>query len=94
MLGYRFQALVTSRPRKTHAPLAVWRDYNGRADCENGIKELRGGFALPTLCLENFWAREAALSLATLTYNLPVLFQRHFGQRQSFLSSATTIICQ
>jgi hypothetical protein len=43
------------------------------------IKELREGFALPTLCLENFWATEAALSLAVVTYNLTVLFQRHLG---------------
>ncbi len=38
--GYLFQALVTSVP-PTEAPLAVWRDYNGRADCENVIKELQ-----------------------------------------------------
>ena len=77
--GYRFQALVTSLPATTHPPLMVWRYYNGRADCENVIKELREGFALPTLCLEKFWASEAALSLATVTYNLSVLFQRHLG---------------
>ena len=80
--GYRFQALVTSLPRAIHPPLAVWRYYNGRADCENVIKELREGFALPTLGLEKFWASEAALSLATLTYNLTVLFQRHLGWQQ------------
>lgn len=80
--GYRFQALVTSLLATTHPPLAVWRYYNGRSDCENVIKELREGFALPTLCLENFWATEAALSLATLTYNLSVLFQRHLGWQQ------------
>ena len=80
--GWRFQALVTSLPRTTHAPVAVWRYYNGRADCENVIKELREGFALPTLCLEKFWATEAALSLAVLTYNLTVLFQRHLGWQQ------------
>jgi hypothetical protein len=80
--GYRFQALVTSLPATTHAPLAVWRYYNGRSDCENVIKELREGFALPSLCLEKFWATEAALSLATLTYNLSVLFQRHLGWQQ------------
>ena len=77
--GYRFQALVTSWPGASHPPLAVWRHYNGRADCENVIKELREGFALPTLCLENFWATEAAMSLAVVTYNLTVLFQRHLG---------------
>jgi len=68
--GYRFQALVTSLPVATHPPLSVWRYYNGRADCENVIKELREGFALPTICLDSFWATEAALVLATLTYNL------------------------
>jgi hypothetical protein len=80
--GYRFQALVTSLSATTHPPLAVWRYYNGRADCENVIKELREGFALPTLCLEKFWATEAALNLAALTYNLSVLFQRHLGWQQ------------
>ena len=80
--GYRFQALVTSLPAASHPPLAVWRYYNGRADCENVIKELREGFALPTLCLEKFWATEAALSLAALTYNLTVLFQLHLGWQQ------------
>jgi len=76
--GYLFQALVTSLPT-TVSPLAVWRDYNGRSDCENVIKELQQGFALPTLCLRSFWATEAALSLATLAYNLTVLFQRALG---------------
>ncbi len=76
--GYVFQALVTSLPA-TVPPLTVWREYNGRADCENVIKELQQGFALPTLCLASFWATEAALCLATLTYNLTVLFQRHLG---------------
>lgn len=80
--GYRFQALVTSLPAARHPPLEVWRHYNGRADCENVIKELREGFALPTLCLEKFWSTEAALSLAALTYNLTVLFQRHLGWQQ------------
>jgi hypothetical protein len=80
--GYRFQALVTRQPRAPHSPLAVWRYYHGRADCENVIKELQTGFALPTLCLEQFWATEAALSLASLTYNLTVLFQWQLGWQQ------------
>jgi len=76
--GYLFQALVTSLPASA-SPLAVWRYYNGRADCENVIKELQSGFALGSLCLTSFWATEAALALAVLTYNLTVLFQRHLG---------------
>jgi hypothetical protein len=79
--GYVFQALVTSLPT-SETPLQVWRYYNGRADCENVIHELQAGFALTTLCLHSFWATEAALSLATLTYNLTVLFERHLGWQQ------------
>lgn len=80
--GYRFQALVTSLSANTHPPLQVWRYYNGRADCENVIKELQTGYALTGLCLEKFWASEAALSLATLTYNLVQLFEQHLGWRE------------
>ena len=36
-------------------------------------------FALPDLCLQKFWGTEAALSLAVMSYNLCVLFQRHLG---------------
>ncbi len=80
--GYHFQALVTSLPTTLQPGLALWRYYNGRADCENVIKELQQGFGLTTLCLRSFWATEAALSLAALTYNLTVLFQRHLGWQQ------------
>jgi hypothetical protein len=76
--GYAYQALVTSLPSNV-APIEVWRDYNGRAGIENVIKELVYGFALPKLCCKSFWATEAALSLAVLTYNLSVLFARHLG---------------
>jgi hypothetical protein len=76
--GYMFQALVTSLPASV-PPIEVWRDYNGRAGIENVIKELDYGFALPSLCCKSFWATEAALSLAVLTYNLSVLFARHLG---------------
>ncbi len=76
--GYGYQALVTSLPPSV-APIEVWRDYNGRAGVENVIKELVHGFGLPKLCCQSFWATEAALSLAVLTYNLSVLFARHLG---------------
>ena len=34
--GYRFQALVTSLPTASHAPLAVWRYYNGLPERDQG----------------------------------------------------------
>jgi hypothetical protein len=79
--GYAFQALVTSLPASVK-PIEVWRDYNGRAGCENVIKELDACFGLPQLCLKKFWSTEAALSLAVLSYNLCVLFQRHLGWQE------------
>ncbi|MBO0783498.1 MAG: IS1380 family transposase [Ktedonobacteraceae bacterium] len=76
--GYVFQVLVTSLPLSV-PPIEVWRKYNGRAGSESVIKELNQSFALPQICLEKFYATEAAMSLAVLTYNLCVLFQRHLG---------------
>lgn len=75
MKGYRFQALVSSLPAATHPPLRC----GVITPIVSVIKELWEGFALPTLCLEQFWATEAVLSLAMLTYNLSVLFQGYLG---------------
>ncbi|MGH7144067.1 MAG: IS1380 family transposase [Planctomycetota bacterium] len=76
--GYLYQVLVTNLPR-TVPPLAVWRDYNGRAACENVIKELDAGYGLPQLVCHDFWATEAALSFGVLAHNLIVLFERKLG---------------
>jgi hypothetical protein len=76
--GYLYQALVTNLPASVR-PIAVWREYNGRAGCEEVIKQLDADFGLPQLCLEKFWSTEAALSLAIVSYNLCVLFQRRLG---------------
>jgi hypothetical protein len=79
--GYAHQVLVTSLG-PTVGPLQVWRTYNGRAGSENVIRELDECFALPQICLEKFYATEAALSLAVLSYNLCVLFQRYLGWQE------------
>lgn len=76
--GYLYQVLVTNLPLTVGA-LEVWRRYNGRAGSENIIRELDECFALPQISLKNFYATEAALSLAVLSYNLCVLFQSHVG---------------
>jgi hypothetical protein len=72
--GYKFQALLTNLP-STVEPLAVWRRYNGRADIENRIKELTHQYGLKSFCCRQFWATEAALSLAIIGANLVRLFQ-------------------
>ena len=57
----------------------MWREYNGRAGCEEVIKQLDADFGLPQLCLKKFWGTEAALSLAIVSYNRCGLFQRRLG---------------
>lgn len=76
--GYLYQGLVTNLPR-SQRPLTVWREYNGRAACENIIKELDAGYGLPELACRDFWGTEAALSLGVLAHNLIVLFERKLG---------------
>jgi len=76
--GYLYQALVTNLPREVK-PLAVWREYNGRAACEGVIKELDAGYGLPQLACQSFWATEAVLSFGVLAHNLVVLFEHKLG---------------
>ena len=80
--GYLYQGLVTNLPRM-QKPLAVWREYNGRAACENIIKELDAGYGLPELACKDFWGTEAALSLGVLAHNLIVLFERKLGWQEA-----------
>ena len=77
--GYRFQALVTCLPQSTHPPRRGWRYYTGWAVCENVNKELQTEFAMACLGVVPFWASEAALSLASLAYNLVVGVARQLG---------------
>jgi hypothetical protein len=76
--GYQYQALLTNLPDEVGA-LKVWSEYNGRAGIENVIKELKGGFGLAGFCCRKFFATEAALSMAVITYNLYQLFALKIG---------------
>lgn len=87
--GYLFQALVTNQRASATTPIALWRDYNKRAGCECVIKELDAGFALPKLILSKFWASEAALSLAVISYNLVVLFEQKLGWQENRVTVGT-----
>ena len=71
--GYQYQALLTNLGDEVNA-VDIWRDYNGRTQMENVIKELKNGFGLPGFCCHKFFATEAVLSLAVFTYNLYQLF--------------------
>jgi len=80
--GYLYQGLVSNLPL-TEKPLALWREYNGRAACEGIIKELDASYGLPDLACKDFWGTEAVLSLGVLAHNLIVLFERKLGWQQA-----------
>ena len=71
--GYTFRVFVTSH---TAVPEEIWRDYNGRADMEKRICELKQDLAADDFCLQEFYATEAAFQAVLLLFNLLGEFQR------------------
>jgi Transposase DDE domain group 1 len=71
--GYTFRVFVTS---SAEAPEEIWRDYNGRADMENRIAELKHDLGADGFCLKEFFATEAAFRAVLLLFNLLAEFQR------------------
>ncbi|MEP0773397.1 MAG: IS1380 family transposase [Acidobacteriota bacterium] len=57
-------------------PEEVWRFYNGRADSEKGIKELKQDYSVHGFCLQSFFGTEAVFRLICLLFNLMHLFKR------------------
>lgn len=74
--GYTFRIFATS---SIAAPLEIWRDYNGRADMENRIAELKHDLGADGFCLKQFFATEAAFRSVLLLFNLLAEFQRAAG---------------
>lgn len=85
--GWRYGAMLTDL---TLPALEVWRTYRGRADCENRIKELKADFGLDSFVLRDFWATEAALGVAMLSYNLMSVF-RHTVMRERVHNTLSTL---
>ena len=70
---WRYGAMVTTLKLPA---LKIWRSYQGRANCENRIKELKADFGLDSFNVNDFYATEAALGFAMLAYNLMSLFRQ------------------
>jgi hypothetical protein len=69
---YRYSAYVTNMDL---APAEIWRLYRQRADSENRIKELKEDFGFDSFNLKDFYATEAALTVAMFAYNIMSLFR-------------------
>lgn len=66
---YRYGAMVTND--ETLPPVCVWRAYRPRANIENIIKELKGGYGWDDFNVNGFWGTEACMLLiGMVAYNL------------------------
>lgn len=84
---YRYTAYITNLKL---AAVEVWRLYRGRADAENRIKELKYDFGFDSFNMQNFYATEAALTMAMIAYNLMALFRQFIIQSKT-QSTLTTL---
>ena len=69
---WRYQAVVTSMDGQ---PEALWRFYNGRADCERVFRTARQALGMGNLVSQRFRANEVAFMLRLLAMNLDLRFQ-------------------
>ena len=83
---YVYHVLVTNMDLK---PEQVLEFYNGRADCENRIKELKYDFAAGGFCLQSFFGTEATFRLICFLFNLmAILSDQLLGNPAHRLSTA------
>ena len=69
---YRYSCFVTD----LYPPAKIIYDsYNGRADSENRIKELKNDFSIDVFVTNNFWETEACGNFIILAYNFMSLFR-------------------
>jgi hypothetical protein len=71
--GYTYRVLVTNVVADGEA---VWRRYNGRADMENRIKELKEDLFADKFCMKRFFSTEAAFRSVLFLFNLLSEFGR------------------
>ena len=84
---YRYSVYVTNLDLPERE---MWNVYNGRADCENRIKELKQDFGLESFCLQDFWGTEASFRFIIVAYNLLSLF-RHQALNEGKTATMKTL---
>jgi hypothetical protein len=71
--GYTYRVLVTNR---TESPAILWREYDGRAQVELRLRELKDDLNVDGFALQSFFGCEAAFLSIICLYNLLGEFQR------------------
>lgn len=69
---YTVHGVITSL---TDPPEDVWRFYNGRADSENRLKELKYDYGADGFCLQSFFGTEAVFRLLCVLFNILASFK-------------------
>lgn len=62
--------------------IEIWKQYKGRADAENRIKELKEDFGVEGFCMDSFCATQTAMRFTMMAYNLISLFRQLTHQKQ------------
>ena len=70
--NYRYRAWVTNL---SLSPRGIWHFYDGRAEIEPRIRELREEYALRNIPTSSFAANDLYLEIIRLAYNLVTYFQ-------------------
>ncbi len=71
--GYRYTCYVTSLGI---GAADVWRQYRGRANCENRIKELKYDYGLDKMNQASFDGTEASMGFMSKAYNFMSLLRQ------------------
>jgi len=84
--AYRYSCLITNMDLPA---VVIWRNYRGRANAENRIKELKYDFGLESFNMNEFYATEAALNFVMIAYNMMSLFKHVVikGDKYNMLST-------
>ena len=85
--NYRYSAYFTTQDC---GAIDVWRNYRGRGDAENRIKELKNDFGVDSFVLNDVYATEAALQFTMIAYNLMSLF-RHLVLQEKVQKTLSTL---
>ncbi len=75
--NWRYHCFVTNQKLPA---VEIWKQYKGRADCENRIKELKEDFGAEGFNMDSFFATEAAIRMVCVSYNLMSLFRQAIHQ--------------
>ena len=77
--GYTYRVLVTNR---AETPAELWSDYDGRAQVELRLRELKDDLNADGFALQSFFGCEAAFLAIICLYNLLAEFQRVIAPQQ------------